>query len=57
MRFHKRTSRNMHSVLQDLLSSSKQTMMAGIKSLNNISVNYIELNKACTLVNAFWSVN
>lgn len=57
MRFHKRTRRNMHEVLQELLDSSKQTMSKGVKQLNNVTINYIDLNKACSLLVAYWTIN
>mmetsp|Transcript_22666 Transcript_22666/g.34964 ORF Transcript_22666/g.34964 Transcript_22666/m.34964 type:complete len:280 (-) Transcript_22666:109-948(-) len=57
MRFHKRTKKNMHHSLQEILDSSKQTMQAGLKQLNNVTVNHIELNKACSLIKAFWTLN
>lgn len=47
----------MHEALQELLDSSKQTVVGGIKSLNNITINYVDLNKACTLLIAYWTVN
>ena len=33
------------------------TMAKGITDSNSISINYIRLNKACTVARAWWSVN
>ena len=57
MRFHKRTKLNMHETLQDIIHSSKQTLAAGVKNMHNITINYIELNKASSLLIAYWTIN
>jgi len=57
MRFHKRTTKNVHEALEDLLDSSKQTIYHGVKQKYKISINYVKLNRACSVVNAFWSIN
>ena len=57
MRFHKRTKHNMHQTLQDILQSSKQTVSAGVKNMHNISITHIDLNKASSLIIAYWSIN
>lgn len=57
MRFHKRTKLNMHETLQDIIHSSKQTLAAGVKNMHNITVNYIDLNKASSLLVAYWTIN
>lgn len=57
MRFHKRTTKNVHDALQDLLESSKQAIYQGVKQKYKISINYVKLNRACSVVNAFWSIN
>jgi hypothetical protein len=57
MRFHKRTKQNMQETLQELIQSSKQTLQKGIRKMNSITINYIELNKASSLLIAYWTVN
>ena len=57
MKFHKRTKQNMHETLQDLIESSKQTINKGVKEMKNVSVNYIDLNKASSLIIAYWNIN
>ena len=57
MRFHKRTTKNMHDGLQELLDSSKQTIHKGVKASYNVSINYLTLNRACSVVSAFWQIN
>lgn len=57
MRFHKRTKANMKEELQRLISSSSQTVSKGVLGMNNVTINYIELNKASSLIIAYWSIN
>lgn len=57
MRFHKRTSKNVHETLSELLESSKQAIYTGIKQTYSVSINYVELNRSCSVVNAWWSIN
>jgi hypothetical protein len=57
MRFHKRTSKNVQEALQGLIDSSKQTVQAGIKQRFRVSLNYVQLNRSCSVVNAWWSLN
>ena len=56
VKYHKRVTRNFTAELHELLDSSKQTMMKGITSNYRITLNYIRLNKSCTVVNAWWSL-
>ena len=57
MRFHKRTSSNVHRVLQQLLESEKQTVSQGIKKNYMITVSHVKLNRACSVVDAWWQIN
>ena len=56
VKYHKRVTRNYHTELHELLDSQKQTVLKGITSNYRITLNYIRLNKACTVVNAWWSL-
>jgi hypothetical protein len=56
VKYHKRVTRNYHAELHELLDSQKQTVLKGITSNYRITLNYIRLNKACTVVNAWWSL-
>ena len=47
----------MQQTLQDLIESSKQTINKGVKDMKNITINYIELNKASSLIIAYWTIN
>jgi hypothetical protein len=56
VRHHKRTSDNFHNSLQEILDSSKQTMAKGIKGDYYLSINYVHLNRACSLCHAWWTL-
>lgn len=56
VKYHKRVTRNYHNELHELLDSSKQTVMKGITSNHRLTLNYIRLNKSCTVVNVWWSL-
>lgn len=57
MRFHKRTSKNVHEELQNIIDSAKQTVYEGIKQNFRVTVNYVKLNRVCSVVEAWWSLN
>ena len=57
MRFHKRTKSNMQDCLQQVVLSSKQTMAKGVRMMNEVSINYVDLNKPCSLLVAYWTIN
>jgi hypothetical protein len=57
MRHHKRTKANMHESLSSLISSSSQTVAKGLFNMNKVSISYVDLNKACSLVVAYWAIN
>ena len=57
MRFHKRTKENMRSGLEMMITSDKQTIAKGIRQMTEISIDYVDLNKACSLLVAYWSLN
>ena len=57
VRHHKRTTKNFKKAIQEIIDSSKQTMAKGINENLNISVNYLNLNKACTVAHVFWDIN
>ncbi|CDW81632.1 rbfa domain containing protein [Stylonychia lemnae] len=56
MRFHKRTTENVYNTLCSIIESQKQTIQRGVNQNYKITINHIELNKACSVVNAFWQV-
>lgn len=57
MKFHKKTKSNMQMALQELINSSRQTIAKGVLGMHNITVNYIDLNKASSLIIAYWTIN
>ena len=57
LRFHKRTTRNVHEALQELINSAKQTVYQGIKQNYQVILNYVKLNRACSVVEAYWTIN
>ena len=58
VRYHKRTTRNFHAQLQEIVSSKKQTVIKGIQGgTTTIAINSVRLNKSCTVANVFWSLN
>jgi len=56
IRHHKRTTRNFMEVLEELIHSDKQTIVRGVKGSHQFTVNYIKLNKACSVMNCWWSL-
>lgn len=57
LRFHKRTTNNVHEALQDLINSAKQTVYSGIKQNFKVTLNYVTLNRSVSVVTAFWTLN
>lgn len=57
LRFHKRTTKNVHEGLQQLIDSAKQTVYQGIKQNYKVTLNYVTLNRSCSVVNAWWQIN
>ena len=57
LRFHKRTTNNVHEELQELINSAKQTVYSGIKQNYKVTLNYVTLNRSVSVVNAFWTLN
>lgn len=57
VRYHKRSTRNFHEALQEIIDSSKQTVAKGISSNYRVTINYLKLNKACTVVTCWWQLN
>jgi hypothetical protein len=57
LRFHKRTTNNVHEELQDLINSAKQTVYSGIKQNFKVTLNYVTLNRSVSVVTAFWTLN
>ena len=56
VRYHKRVTRNFHVQLQEILDTSKQTVIKGIQNQYKICLNYIRLNRSCTVVNIWWTL-
>lgn len=56
LRFHKRTTQNVLNVLQELIDSNKQVMQSAVRQTHKVTINHIELNKACSVVNAWWTI-
>ena len=57
LRFHKRTTNNVHEALQELINSAKQTVYSGIKQNFKVTLNYVTLNRSVSVVTAFWTLN
>lgn len=57
MRHHKRTVRNFKTHLQEMLESSKQTIAKGVIQNFNVTINYLQLNKPCTVAHIWWDIN
>lgn len=56
VKYHKRVTRNFHEALQNLILNSKQTIAKGIASQYHITLDYIRLNKSCTVCNVWWNL-
>jgi len=56
MRYHKRVTRNFHECIQEMLESEKMIITSGIYQGARITVNYVRVNKACSVVYAWWTV-
>jgi hypothetical protein len=56
VKYHKRVTRNYFEKLQHILESDKQTVLMGINSNYRVTLNYIRLNRSCTLANIWWSL-
>jgi ribosome-binding factor A len=56
VKYHKRVTRNVHRELNQIIQSSKQTMVLGVKSDFMLQINYVRLNKATSVVTAWWSI-
>ena len=56
VRYHKRVSKNFLNGIQELLDTSKQTIARGIAQQYKITLNYIRLNKACTVCHVWWNL-
>ena len=54
VKFHKRTTKNFKTTLQELIGNPKMTMTRGIAKDYHISLGFVKLNKACSLVHVFW---
>jgi len=54
MRFHKRTTENVRRALQELIDSSKQVAHKVLGKQMQITLQYVQLNKACSVVHAWW---
>ncbi|CAI2381359.1 unnamed protein product [Moneuplotes crassus] len=58
MMHHKRTKKNMISVLEDyIVNSNKQSVQFGIKEGYILTLSEVRLNKACSLLHVWWKVN
>ena len=57
LRFHKRTTKNVHEELQSLINSAKQTIYSGIKQNYQVILNYVKLNRSSSVVEAYWTIN
>ena len=57
VRHHKRTSNNVHETLQELLDSQKQVIISNISHGLRVNINSVRLNKACSVVNAFYEIS
>ena len=57
VRHHKRTTKNFKNAIQDLIDSTKQTMTKGISDDFSLSINFLNLNKSCTVAHIFWDLN
>ena len=40
-----------------MIDSSKQTVYEGIKQSHKVTINYVTLNRSCSVVNAWWTIN
>lgn len=40
-----------------MIDSSKQTVQKGIAMNFNVSINYLQLNKSCTVAHIWWDIN
>lgn len=56
LKYHKRVTRNFHHELNQILDSEKQTNIRGVQESYRVNLNYIRLNKSCTVVNVWWTL-
>lgn len=54
MRFHKRTTENVRRELQALVDAGKQVTHKVLGRQPQITLQYVQLNKACSVVHAWW---
>ena len=56
MRHYKRTCRNIEHVLNEFFRKNKQSIMTGIGRNVDISITEVKMNKACTVIYAWWDL-
>ena len=54
IKYHKRATKNFRVTIQELIDSPKMTMTRGVAKDYQISLAFVKLNKACSLVNVLW---